>query len=199
MQAQFATGTGMTLDVGNNPTPAIFQQDATNLKVLHPKQKRSISMNKKNKHAAHVANRSQANQEKQKLQTGLVVILVAVVLLGAIFFANNVGQANQGFPSFVNVQEAYALYQQNDVFVLDVREQFEWDEVHIPNTTLIPLGELAGRVNEVPRDAKVVVVCRSGNRSQEGRDILKRAGFENVTSMNGGVVEWRASGYPVQP
>ncbi len=156
-------------------------------------------MNKKNKRTANAANRSQAKQEKQKLQIGLVVILVAVVLLGAIFFANNVGQASQDFPAFVNTREAYALYQQNDVFVLDVREQFEWDEFHIPNTTLIPLGELAGRVNEVPRDAKIVVVCRSGNRSQEGRDILKQAGFENVTSMNGGVVDWRASGYPVQP
>jgi rhodanese-related sulfurtransferase len=142
---------------------------------------------------------SQARQEKQKLQIGLVVILVAVVLLGAIFFANNVGQTNQDFPAFVNVQDAYALYQQNDVFVLDVREQFEWDEFHIPNTTLIPLGELAGRVNEVPKDAKIVVVCRSGNRSQEGRDILKQAGFENVTSMNGGVVSWRSTGYPTIP
>lgn len=156
-------------------------------------------MNKKNKRTANVANHSQAKQEKQKLQIGLVIILVAVVLLSAIFFTNNVGQANQSLPDFVNAQEAYALYQQNDVFVLDVREQFEWDEYHIPNTTLIPLGELAGRVNEVPKDAKIVVVCRSGNRSQEGRDILKHAGFENVTSMNGGVVEWRASGYPVQP
>ena len=142
---------------------------------------------------------SQARQEKQKLQIGLVVILVAVVLLGAIFFTNNGGQTNQNFPAFVNVQEAYALYQQNDVFVLDVREQFEWDEFHIPNTTLIPLGELTGRVNEIPKDAKIVVVCRSGNRSQEGRDILLKAGFKNVTSMNGGVVSWRSTGYPTIP
>jgi rhodanese-related sulfurtransferase len=41
-----------------------------------------------------------------------------------------------------------------------------------------------------------VVVCRSGNRSQAGRDILLQAGF-NVTSMSGGLNEWRASGYPV--
>jgi rhodanese-related sulfurtransferase len=144
------------------------------------------------------APQSQARQEKQKLQTGLIVILVAAVLLGAIFLSS-AGQASQDLPAFVSVQQAYELYQQEDVFVLDVREPFEWDEVHIPNTTLIPLGELAGRVNEVPKDAKIVVVCRSGNRSQEGRDILLQAGFENVTSMNGGVVSWRSMGYPTIP
>ncbi|MFO7585702.1 MAG: rhodanese-like domain-containing protein [Anaerolineales bacterium] len=143
---------------------------------------------------------SQARQEKKKLQIGLVVILLAAVLLGAIFLSSTgTGQASQDFPAFVSVQQAYELYQQEDVFVLDVREPFEWDEVRIPNTTLIPLGQLAGRVNEVPKDAKIVVVCRSGNRSQEARDILLQAGFENVTSMNGGVVSWRSMGYPTIP
>ena len=65
------------------------------------------------------------------------------------------------------------------------------------NTTLIPLDQLASRVNEVPRDQEIVVVCRSGNRSQQGRDILLQAGFEQVTSMQGGLNEWRATGYPV--
>jgi rhodanese-related sulfurtransferase len=67
--------------------------------------------------------------------------------------------------------------------------------VHIPDATLIPLGELVSRVSEVPRDRQVVVVCRSGNRSAEGRDILLRAGFPSVTSMAGGMNDWAASGY----
>lgn len=154
-------------------------------------------MNKK-KQTTNATQHHQAGQEKQKMQTGLIVILAAVALLGVFFFANG-GQASQGFPSFVSVQQAYELYQQEDVFVLDVREPFEWQEVRIPHTTLIPLGELRARVNEVPKDATIVVVCRSGNRSQEGRDILKRAGFENVTSMNGGVIGWSAAGYPTAP
>ena len=51
---------------------------------------------------------------------------------------------------------------------------------------------------EVPRDREIVVVCRSGNRSQQGRDILLNAGYTQVTSMQGGLNEWRASGYPVE-
>ena len=65
---------------------------------------------------------------------------------------------------------------------MDVRTQEEWNEFHAPNTTLIPLDELASRVNELPKDQPIVVVCRSGNRSQTGRDILLQAGF-NATSM----------------
>jgi rhodanese-related sulfurtransferase len=58
------------------------------------------------------------------------------------------------------------------------------------------LDELASRVNELPKDRPIVVVCRSGNRSQTGRDILLQAGIA-ATSMNGGLNEWRASGHPV--
>jgi len=80
--------------------------------------------------------------------------------------------------------------------VLDVREPEEWAQVHIPGATLIPLGQLAARVDEVPRDRPVLVYCRSGNRSQEGRDILLRAGFTRVTSLRGGIKAWAAAGLP---
>jgi rhodanese-related sulfurtransferase len=98
-------------------------------------------------------------------------------------------------PAEVSVAEALAL-RESGAFILDVRQPEEWDAVHIPDATLIPLGELASRVSEVPSDQQVVVVCRSGNRSAEGRDILLGAGFPSVTSMAGGMNDWAASGYP---
>ena len=98
-------------------------------------------------------------------------------------------------PLQVSVTEAAARRDQG-AFILDVREQAEWNEVHIPGATLIPLGTLADRVKEVPDDREIVVVCRSGNRSQAGRDILLQAGFTRVTSMAGGMNEWRAAGHP---
>lgn len=81
---------------------------------------------------------------------------------------------------------------------MDVRTQAEWDSFHIPNTSLVPLDQLAARVNEVPKDQEVVVVCRSGNRSQAGGDILRQAGYDQVSSMSGGVNAWRTAGYPVE-
>jgi rhodanese-related sulfurtransferase len=98
-------------------------------------------------------------------------------------------------PAEVSVADALAL-RESGAFILDVRQPEEWDAVHIPDATLIPLGELASRVGEIPNDRQVVVVCRSGNRSAQGRDILLGAGFPSVTSMAGGMNDWAAAGYP---
>lgn len=124
----------------------------------------------------------------------LVLLIVALVVYLLLQF----GAGNSNLPGTIGVSEAYNLYQ-SGAFVLDVRTVEEWNEYHVPNTTLIPLDQLASRLNELPRDRQIVVVCRSGNRSQEGRDILLQAGFEQVTSMRGGLNEWRLSGYPIAP
>jgi rhodanese-related sulfurtransferase len=79
--------------------------------------------------------------------------------------------------------------------MLDVRQPDEWAAGHIPGATLIPLGELSSRLAEVPEDRQVVVVCRSGNRSAQGRDILLGAGYPSATSMAGGMNAWTAAGY----
>jgi rhodanese-related sulfurtransferase len=100
-----------------------------------------------------------------------------------------------GNPLEISVEEA-AAKRDAGAFILDVRQPDEWNEFHVPGSTLIPLGELASRIDELPRDQEVVVVCRSGNRSVTGRDVLIEAGFMQVTSMAGGLTEWKAAGYP---
>jgi rhodanese-related sulfurtransferase len=130
-------------------------------------------------------------------QLWLWVALIAVIILvgGAILFLRNDSQeSTASLPPEIDVAKAAEL-RDSGAFILDVREPSEWQENHIPGATLIPLGELASRVSEVPKDQQVVVVCRSGNRSQQGRDILKQAGFEDVTSMTGGMKQWMSSGY----
>ena len=123
-----------------------------------------------------------------------VVALVALVVYLIVLSAS--GSPSTSLASEISVDEAYQKYQAG-TFVLDVRTQEEWDEYHAPNTTLIPLDELPTRLNELPKDQEIVVVCRSGNRSQQGRDILLNAGF-NATSMAGGLKEWYAKGYPTE-
>ena len=131
------------------------------------------------------------------VQIGIVAVVALVIYL--LVASAGGGSGGDGVASNISVDEAYAIYQQGDAFFLDVRELSEWNEFHAPGTTLIPLGELASRLNEAPRDRPIVVVCRSGNRSQQGRDILLQAGFTNVTSMDGGLNEWRSKGYPIEP
>ncbi|GAB4503949.1 MAG: hypothetical protein Fur0043_09420 [Anaerolineales bacterium] len=123
-------------------------------------------------------------------------ILAAVAVLVFLIALSGGGQAgSDDLPASVNVDEAYQMYQ-DGMFVLDVRTPEEWNEFHIPNTTLIPLDELPARLGELPGGEPILVVCRSGNRSQAGRDILRQAGFE-AASMDGGLKAWRERGYPV--
>lgn len=99
-------------------------------------------------------------------------------------------------PPEITVVQA-AQKRDQGAFFVDVRELSEWTQFHIPGTTLIPLGELPSRLKDVPKDREVVVVCRSGNRSLQGRDILLKAGYTSVTSMAGGVTQWQAQKLPI--
>jgi len=123
-----------------------------------------------------------------------VMMLLLVAACGSTQ-ATQSAPAMEQLPDEISVQQAYQLYKE-DTFFLDVRTQEEWDAYHIEGATLIPLDQLQSRVKEVPQDQEIVVVCRSGNRSQAGRDILRQAGIEQATSMAGGVNAWYAAGYP---
>lgn len=148
--------------------------------------------------------RKQGKQVRQNRQKQNYVlwgsILALFILLGAAFVWLNGNGSEAGvsaLPREISVTEASEM-RDSGAFMLDVRTQEEWDEYHMPGATLIPLDQLASRLDEVPREKDVVVVCRSGNRSATARDILLDAGFESVTSMAGGMSEWRADGYPVE-
>jgi rhodanese-related sulfurtransferase len=99
-------------------------------------------------------------------------------------------------PSEVQAAQAYDLYQGGALF-LDVRTQQEWDQGHVSRSVLIPLNSLESRLNELPRNQDIVVVCRSGARSREGATLLRRHGFARVTCLTGGIQAWAAAGYPV--
>src|SRR3989304_83478 len=77
------------------------------------------------------------------VQVGILAVVALVVYL----LVASAGGVGGGLSSNISVDEAYAMYQ-DGAFVLDVREPSEWDEFHVPGTTLIPLGELASRLTE---------------------------------------------------
>ena len=74
--------------------------------------------------------------------------------------------------------------------LLDVRQDFEYAEGHIPGATHIPLPELADRASELDPALPVVVYCRSGARSLAGANLLSGLGFRDVVSMQGGILAW---------
>ena len=103
-----------------------------------------------------------------------------------------------GLAPSVDVDTVYALQDHPDVFLLDVREPDEYDASHIPGITLIPMGEVADRLSEIPTDQEVIVTCRTGNRSAQVVDFLRQQGYSNVHNMEGGIVAWEEAGYPVE-
>lgn len=126
----------------------------------------------------------------------LVLIGVAVLILASVGVWMLIREQPMALPLEISVQEANQQ-REAGAFMLDVREPSEWAEFHMPGATLIPLAHLPDRLSEVPAGQPIVVVCRSGNRSATGRDILLDAGYENVTSMAGGMTAWRSAGYEV--
>ncbi len=95
-----------------------------------------------------------------------------------------------------NVLEEYL----GRVAVIDVREPDEFSGAfgHIVGAKLIPLGALVGRLEELPKDKPIVVVCRSGARSAQATVLLKNKGIAKVANLAGGMLRWRAQRFAVE-
>lgn len=76
-----------------------------------------------------------------------------------------------------------------DIFLLDVREPFEREICSIGGE-LIPVAQVASRLEEIPKDRTIVVYCRSGGRSRRVTESLKAKGFEQVLNLSGGILGW---------
>ncbi len=84
-------------------------------------------------------------------------------------------------------------------FILDVREPNEYQINRIAGSTLIPLGELPRRYQELPRDREIITQCKMGGRSAKAQDFLKSVGFSNVKNLKGGILDWIDKVDPSQP
>ncbi|MCB0235821.1 MAG: MBL fold metallo-hydrolase, partial [Anaerolineae bacterium] len=85
----------------------------------------------------------------------------------------------------------------DDVYVIDVRNQAEWEEERLPAARHIMLGYLEEHVEELPRDKPLVLHCRAGTRSAIGASLLQASGITGIINMVGGIRDWTADGLPV--
>lgn len=83
---------------------------------------------------------------------------------------------------------------QDGAAAVDVREPDEYDAGHVPGAIHIPLGQLAERLREVPKNRPVVAYCGVGERSMSAVSLLERAGFEDVINLDGGIEAWKRAG-----
>ncbi len=98
--------------------------------------------------------------------------------------------AQGGVPEITPTELKAKLDAGESIFVLDVREPHEYDICRIEGTTLIPLGQLPSRVNELNSADDIVIHCKSGMRSAKATDFLMKAGFRKVKNLKGGILAW---------
>lgn len=130
---------------------------------------------------------------KQWLVIGTALGLIALFI---VVFAWPFGSTVQA--SVQNVSVTDLANAQGDYVIIDVREQWEYDEGHVPGVTLIPLGELESRISEIPSNKPVYVICRSGNRSTTASNILLKAGLGDIRNVQGGTLAWQQAGLAIE-
>jgi len=81
-------------------------------------------------------------------------------------------------------------------YLLDVREDDEWEAGHAPEAHHLPLGRVQSEHGDLPKDGEIVVICRAGGRSEQAAVALRSAGYEAI-NIAGGMRAWAAAGLPV--
>lgn len=94
--------------------------------------------------------------------------------------------------------EAHERVTGGDGILVDVREPHEWRAGRAAGARHIPLGELAQRAGELPREAPIYLICASGNRSKVAAELLQRAGFASPVNVSGGTGAWVRAKLPVE-
>jgi rhodanese-related sulfurtransferase len=94
--------------------------------------------------------------------------------------------------------QAGAVLRDDGAIAVDVREVEEWQAGHMDGSVWIPLGELAARAGELPRDRPLLIVCRTGSRSGYAADALAAAGYD-ARNLAGGLQRWVAADLPLEP
>ena len=96
----------------------------------------------------------------------------------------------------VSAARARELLEAGSTWLLDVREDYEWQAGHAPGAHHIPLAELEARQGELPETEQILVICHTGGRSRFATDALIRADYA-AANVTGGMDAWQASGGPV--
>jgi molybdopterin/thiamine biosynthesis adenylyltransferase/rhodanese-related sulfurtransferase len=98
----------------------------------------------------------------------------------------------------VSPEEAQRLLARGGVQLVDVREPWEYEDAHIADSRLIPLGDVPARYPEIDRATPAIVYCKSGGRSAKAVAFLQGQGYERVYNLTGGILAWGNAGLPVE-
>ena len=126
------------------------------------------------------------------------ILVISIIVVSYMLMNNLFGEKLRGYSS-VTPSQSTQLINHDEAMIIDVREVNEYSEGHIINSLHIPLSTLNKRMSEIEKHKanKVIVACRSGHRSANACANLKKAGFENVFNLSGGVMAWQNANLPL--
>ena len=98
----------------------------------------------------------------------------------------------------ISVEQAKDAAGTKEAQFIDVRTTGEYAGGHAPKAANFPLDALEKDLVKLDKDQPVYVICQTGRRSQEGAEILQKAGFKNIYNINGGTSAWESAGFPTE-
>jgi rhodanese-related sulfurtransferase len=99
----------------------------------------------------------------------------------------------------LTAKEAHAAWRAGELAIVDCREQDEHEATRIEGVPLIPMSEFLARIDELPDDRSLAILCRSGSRSGQVADYLTATGeYGDVANVEGGLIAWAAEGLPYE-
>lgn len=129
-----------------------------------------------------------------------LALVALFVASGAMLFWPEIMRLAGASAAEIGTLEATRLMNQGTTLVLDVRDEKEFAEGHLPRARHIPVRELSTRLEELSRfkSKPVIVTCRSGPRAGAACRLLKKSGFTNVYQLKGGINAWQQASLPLE-
>ena len=125
------------------------------------------------------------------------IFLVIAGIIGVLILFNTVsGSFGTRGITMIDVSEAQSMVKDSNVTIIDVRTPQEYKQGHLKKAQLIPVSEIGNRIGEIEalKDSPVLVYCRSGHRSSMAARMLRKAGFSNISNLQGGITSWQGAG-----
>lgn len=125
----------------------------------------------------------------------LIIIILTIIIIGVVCIMNRKKRniENEVIIKHVSMNDIVQIMEENENYIiLDVRTQAEYNQGHIPNAICIPNETIDENVvNKLPdKNQMILVYCRSGNRSKQAAEKLKKLGYTNLIEF-GGIIDWK--------
>lgn len=127
-------------------------------------------------------------------QNNLYILIIALVS-GAMLLWPTLSKGHSG--TSVGVQEAVQLANQKQAVFLDVRTAEQFKTGSIPQARNLPAADLDAKLNTLPKNKPVIVICNQGRDSAKVATSLRKQGFEDAVSLEGGLTSWTKEGLPL--